>query len=269
MKELAALLGAVFTNTKKAPTTKELRATINTFLSESSPDEAPRTGIHVSDLISPCIRRIAWKIARPEMKNPPPDAASRRIFDQGNAIHRWWQNHIYGPAHMLFGDWMCSGCGEIQSGTLLPNMRCVSGRCPGRWVYRESTRTFRVRGVTVTGSPDGRIMWDNALHILEMKSMRTDEWKELRLPKQMNVLQASFYAALFSAPRVMISYIDKDTWDTKDFSLPPMSQALSWAESIIETAQSVVNNPLKGAPACKNKAVVRARRCACLGLCFP
>ena len=83
MKELAALIGAVFTNTKKAPATGEIRSVVNDFLSLLSEDDIPRTGVHVSDLISPCIRRIAWKIVKPEMKDPAPDPASQRIFAQG------------------------------------------------------------------------------------------------------------------------------------------------------------------------------------------
>ena len=268
---LAALLADIYKGTQKPCTTKSLRAYVNKFLEERVPDER-RPGVHVTDLLDPCIRRVAWKIARPDITDPPPEAAAARFFDQGKATHKWWQNEIYGPAGLLYGDWQCTECREHGTDTTIPSYKCAksaANQCTGTWEFVEPEVNFEVDGVNVTGNADGKLLWEGALTLLEMKSMRTEEWSKLKMPLPKHVLQGSIYAPILGVDKIWISCVGKDEWDTKDFLVPVMPGAREWAINIVRTAISVRDNPLKGARVCKNNTVVRAKRCALRNTCFP
>jgi hypothetical protein len=268
---LAVLLADIYKGTQKPSTTPSLRTFINKYFAERTPG-ARRPGVHVTDLVDPCIRRIAWKIARPDIVDPAPEPAAARFFDQGNATHKWWQNEIYGPAGILYGDWRCTRCQELVTNTTMPAAKCkksFTGACAGTWEFIEPEVNIDIHGVRVTGNSDGRLLWEGELTLLEMKSMRTEDWTKLKLPWPKHIMQGSIYAPELGVDKIWVSCIGKDEWDTKDFLVPVMPSARDWAINIVRTASSVKDNPLKGACACKNDTVVRAKRCAMRKMCFP
>jgi hypothetical protein len=269
---------------KESPTEADLRKEVNRFLSSRKSDNR-RPGIHVTDLVDPCLRRLAWKIMLPETKDPAPPPATSRIFDQGKSIHQWWQNRVYGPMGILIGKWECCGCGAVVEGKM-PGERCAaqvvpsaqmgrpeqeSRRCGGEWEYVEPEVNFLIDGVNVTGNSDGLLQWKGQRATLEMKGYRTENWKKIRVPDPAHIFQASTYSPTLETSQVLISYIDKETWDTKDFLVPLQPGAYAWAEDHVRTALRLVNEKRieQAHRVCASKTAAKAVRCGFSGmLCF-
>jgi hypothetical protein len=283
MNELAQLLGELNRPLMSpAELDSDIRKKVGSFLAGRRPDHR-RPGIHVTDLSDPCMRRLVLKILKPEVTDPPPPQALSRIFDQGKATHEWWQNRIYGPAQILVGVWKCSICGEIKTGRM-PKEPCVntisvhetlvtrgfSCAAEGEWLYVEPRVEMVLAGVPVTGNADGILDWKSGRAALEMKTKRSELWKTLTKPERPHIFQASIYAPHLGTDRMLISYISKDEWDTKDYMVRVDPAALPWAESQVKLAAELAkeNRVDSASKACASATASRALRCGYSKFCF-
>jgi len=248
-------------------------------------EETERAGdLRISRLSNPCIRQLVFKILRPDIKDPPPPPGLRKIFDQGKATHSWWQNNYYGPMGSLIGGWKCSICKETTERSTMPKHRCqnrVSIETPSGkivtscedlgsyWKYVEPEIRFEMHGFEVTGHCDGEMALDD-MTVLEMKTMDSDRWKRLACPVPKDVVQSSCYAHELDCPKILLSYIEKNTWATKDYLIDADQTAWGWLDKQIGVIRMLVDqqSPFNAPRTCKNKKSSAARACGFADLCF-
>lgn len=266
---------------------RTMTVAINKFLARR-PKDVRRPGIHVTTIINPCIRKVVYKLLNPEAEDGNPKPDSQKIFDNGKAVHEWWQNKYYGPMGILIGKWKCSTCGTITTGAqpkhVCGNKLEVSGLDVGgtittsceeldtEWVYVEPEVHFKHAGLLLTGNCDGELLAPKGrTRTLEMKSMDPHWFKDLDHPNPKDILQASIYALLLDHDEIMVSYIHKSTWKTKDYIRKPNKvAALNWIKKQLELIAKILDtgDPLRAPKLCTKGTSGRAMICAASKLCF-
>lgn len=177
--------------------------------------------LHVSDMLSKCLRRIALM----DMLDMPETAqrlsfTDSLTFAQGDAIHNVVRERaVQGSPDMVWGRWSCL-CGASK--TKEPSVfsaREENKTCPDCKqelnVYTEVSMFDKE--YMIVGNPDLVLYMpeEDALHVTELKSISHDAWKELTRPLPDHVLQALFYWFLMKrkgyrlTDRVSILYITK------------------------------------------------------------
>ena len=174
---------------------------LSEYLSKgSSLSDPPRDSklLHVSDLLSRCIRKIAL-VDRMGI-SPRPRTLSLTdslTFAQGNAIHDVLKERVGLGGAPLWGNWECR-CGLTSTEEpglyrSIPDGR-VCSFCKGPLSkYKEVPMPDL--GLGIVGTPDLIVYRPahKALHVSELKSISHAQWKELSRPKPDHVLQVLFY----------------------------------------------------------------------------
>ena len=155
--------------------------------------------LHVSDLVSKCLRRIALM----DRLKIPAKAQSLSLtdsltFSQGDAIHDVIRlRAAQGNARMVWGNWSCkcgSTCtpsprlfGDVDQGESCP-------ACKGSMDVYTEVPMFDEE-YKIVGNPDLILYLPDpgALHVTELKSIAHDSWKDLARPQPDHVIQVLFY----------------------------------------------------------------------------
>lgn len=282
MNELCKLLGEFNKHILFEEQDKELNKRLNAFLQKRKSDKR-RPGVHVTDLLDPCYRRLMFKDTDKTFEDPSGDSGGQKVFNCGTATHLWWQNKYLGPMGILKGDWMCPICERIEAG-FQPTEPCRTAVKIGidrettcadilpKWIYQESEVNFTLNGIAVTGNYDGIIVHGNKEKILEIKSMREAFFNELRRAVPKDVKQTSIYAWAEGIKEILLVYVDKTDWRIKSFSKKPDPGAVAWIDEqtkILAMLLGKSKDPMTAPMSCKNKNVVRAKRCGARDTCFP
>jgi hypothetical protein len=265
---------------------KELNKRLNAFLQKREPDYR-RPGVHVTDLLDPCFRRLMFKSTDPDFKDPAGDSAGQKVFNCGTATHIWWQNRYLGPMAVLKGNWMCPICERIEAG-FKPTEPCKStvilfpetndqvvttcGDILPKWVYQESEVNFELNGIPVTGNYDGNLILGPRDLILEIKSMREEQFKDLKRAVPKDVKQSSIYAWAEGKKGILLVYIDKTTWTIRTFFKNPDPGAVAWIDEQTKVLAMLLKkskDPMTAPLTCKHKNITRAKRCGARNKCFP
>lgn len=167
----------------------------------------PRPGeyLHVSDLLSKCVRKAALE-ERYDLRKPNQSLSltDSLTFRQGDAIHDVIKERVaQGGADKIWGIWRCR-CHTTKTAKpcLLsevdPEILCNACKTP-RTFYDEVP--MRNEEYKIVGTPDLLLYLAayDAFHINEIKSIAADRWKELVRPLPEHVLQATFYWFLMNA----------------------------------------------------------------------
>jgi hypothetical protein len=240
---------------------------IHTHLKTKPSDD--RDGLHVSDFSDPCLRRLMYKVMKPEIRDPKPDAESQKLFAAGHAIHEWHQNNFLGPMGILKGEWLCRGCGKLVKG-YMPKEACGCHSW-AFWDYQELGVSTKIAGLDIVGHTDGIITLRGTDRVLEMKSKDSDLFKSLAKPEPKHIVQGSIYAALLGVKYLTVLYIEKNKWQYKAYTAEAAQWALEWFVSSVTSLAKLLEmkDPMRVSPKCNNKNVVRAKRCALRATCFP
>jgi hypothetical protein len=254
----------------------------------SKPSRGNRNGIHVTTLLDPCLRKLAYELSEIETIPDKHDPGLERKFNIGHACHHWWQNEYYGPMRLLTGKWRCSSCGTVVNGFKpdsscgnaiyindpsvsddLSSIPCIDNS--SKWIFMEPEVEYDYKDLHVVGSCDGILFYRDELHVLEMKNMESSQWKELKVPREKYVKQANTYAWLLGIEKLFISCINMETWQTKDFVLDAdVDGARDWIRFQLDALSVILgqHNPQAGPKACSSKNTVRAKRCGLRNKCF-
>lgn len=69
----------------------------------------------------------------------------------------------------------------------------------------------------VSGRADAIVTLNNEIYVVDFKSMNSLVFKNLEAPKEENVNQIQLYLHFFKIPRGILLYINKDTFELKEF----------------------------------------------------
>lgn len=250
--------------------------------------QRPGNYLHVSDLLSKCIRKRALE------QQYELGTATRRLtmsdmltFAQGDAIHDTLKDRArVGAPQMVWGIWSCK-CGSLKHeepctfSEIDQEEECE--HCGSKVDhYNEVSMVDEEYGVV--GNPDLILYLPRkaAFHVTELKSIAHDQWVELARPKPDHVLQTVWYWLLMSrkgyrlTDRVSIFYVTKG-WQFgnkktyKEFLIDPQAE-LHRLESMIEDALAYKAFLAGGPPPvrtfCSHPDSKDAKGCAASTFCF-
>lgn len=287
-----------------APTHEDLIERIHAFRQKQDANKKrAHDHLYVTDFAyKPCMRRLAFTLLRPDIKDKARDAKILFKMDAGTAIHAWFQEEVLGPMGILSGKWECNRCGHVEVGTM-PTSPCmgtvnvldalsdewVETPCKDvglshveneekkknyvgmKWLFKEQRVVLNYHGIEVTGRLDGVIvvMGDR---LLEIKTTDSERFAQITGPKDYHVFQASVYAAQQGFKEIEILYVDQGDWSNiKAYPVMADPEALTFIENCCEIIRLLLDtkDPMRASAACKNRSAYKARECGCKNICFP
>lgn len=269
---------------------KEVEPVLSSLLARASYEPRPARGteyLHVSDLLTKCIRRFA--IIEQNKIAPPPQRLSLMdllTFGVGEKIHDVIKERatVGGPGH-VWGNWSCR-CGGMRTtepcihDELPPLARCDT--CGDEYsVYHEVP--MRDDELKIVGTPDLLLYLRDfdAFFITELKSIAHNQWEELVRAKPEHVIQVLFYWYLMKklgyrvADRVSIVYVTKGYIfkgvPYKEFIIEP-EPMLSRLDPYLEEAAALKaareNGGLPPRLKCVSDIAPDAKKCDVCSICF-
>ena len=250
---------------------------------------APRRGehIHVSDLISKCIRKKALV----EMHNVPIPVQRLSLMDaltyrQGDAIHDVLKERtVQGAPSHVWGKWRCK-CGSLRVETPCTFDRVDTGlmceKCEGAsTTYVEAS--FLDAELNILGHPDLILYLPDlsAYYVTELKSISHEQFKLLERPKPDHVIQVLFY--WFLMHRMGMPLVDTVSvlYATKGYVFKgkpyleftiDVKATIKRLDPYLEDARAILQSRVSGEPPpriyCAARESPDARACEVAGLCF-
>ena len=171
----------------------------------------------------------------------------------------------------MYGEWECR-CGHTREQGFYAPVVCP--RCsttPENYVELKCVDDEAM----VTGSPD--LIWfhDGEFHIVEVKSIKSDDFKALLAPKVIHVHQAICYVRLFRAMghqvsnQVRVIYVSKDAVATVPYKEFTGEYDHAFTEMLWEDARAAKGEVLPPRlPVCSNAMTPTARGCGLCVNCF-
>lgn len=197
----------------------------------------PLTTTHASDVTSEdwCARRVALLFQHKiEPKGMYATAVDRLVWAFGHATEDILINWL-AEADLAVGDWRCSKCRVPQSFTKRPKFcpACGAQDNLGTWAYEETR---------VTGAPSGigcgldlfvRLPHKAKLTIVEIKSLKQDQFQVLKAPVGEHRLRTNLYMRCLAesdfkhkdkvdTDEALVFYVCKQGWGVKDDRIPAM-----------------------------------------------
>jgi hypothetical protein len=214
-----------------------IATTIDNFIEKSKEKPSFRAkGLHPSEVAGVCPRKVVLARVLPEEHVPQwdIDANLQRIFNDGHALHEWYQERYLGPAGVLWGRWVCSRCKEEVEGFMpkeacscqhIPNYmpayfcekKCWKRGCRdlelmgkrggcvhcgqmnpvawGEWKYREPR--IYIEEFDLVGHCDGLVCIDDNWYVLELKTANSMAWSYRKSPAENHLAQAAAYMYAF------------------------------------------------------------------------
>jgi hypothetical protein len=272
---------------------KDAGLILTDILSRANYEPRPARGteyLHVSDLLTKCIRRFA--IIEQNKIAPPPQRLSLMdllTFGVGEKIHDVVKDRaaVGGPS-MIWGNWSC-GCKKMHSESprtfaeLDDTAACTA--CGGGYsLYHEVP--MHDEELKIVGTPDLLVYLRefDAFFITELKSIAHDTWKELIRPVPDHVIQVMFYWYLMKklgyrvASQVSIMYVTKGyvwggnvTTITKEFMIEPEPMIARLDPYLEEAAAFKASRENGGLPPrlkCVSDISPDAKKCDVCSICF-
>lgn len=238
--------------------------------------------VHVSDLVSKCLRKVA---VSDKYHIPIPDSdlwpSLRLTFAQGTAIADVMVNDaIQQSTDLVYARWSCA-CGVVEE-TGVHSYVCgkkICNKCGGiNNKYNELT--FTDEEYAIVGNCDLALLINDALYLTEIKSIAGEAWKTLEAPKPDHTLQALFYWLLARRnghslhDKISIIYASKGYVfgnPYKEFTVQP-SKSLHRLDEYLEDAKALKEYkdggklPMK--VECPTIDCTMAKNCHISGPCF-
>ena len=248
----------------------------------------PGEYLHVSDLVSRCVRKVA--LVSLIGHQPKPQALSlwdSLTYAQGDAVHDVVKARLaLGASEQMWGLWTCAckTTATTEPTTLSAvnaDQRCPSCRGPVN-VYKELSLFDHEH--KVVGNPDVLTLVPamQALHVSEIKSMAHEAWKDLGRPVPDHVIQVLFYWYLLRhngysvTNRVSLIYVSKgwqfsgQPW--KEFTLDAEAGVARLAPYLASAMEMVVSKSGGALPQrlaeCASANTTRAKNCEVCQTCF-
>lgn len=238
--------------------------------------------LHVSDVVSKCVRRIVL-MERMGVRQPAERLADGQgiTFAIGDALHAYiTQRFIEGHPSKVYAAWGCA-CGATKKKGLFEKVSKRTCDDCGTALTKHHEISFPHPDLPLTGSPDLILYLDEygAYFVTELKSMSGAQFKELTRPMPDHVIQVVFYWHILKAcklplvDKVSIVYINKEFSfknPYKEFLIDPQQEGL--LEAYLEDIDSVVTARAGGAlpvrSFCAKVDSPEAKKCPVAVSCF-
>lgn len=219
-------------------------------------------GYHPSELYGLCIRRMIFSKLLP-VGGGSIEPQLRRIFDNGTALHSWYQNRYLGPMRVLYGSWKCKLCGKTTEG-FMPAMPC--DKCGGNgWRYVETGVKHEELGII--GHYDGELRINDKRYLLEMKT--TSAFDRLsKKPSDAHIYQTQIYMWLSGIPFGLILYIDKFRSRLKEHVFPFDPTIEDDVRKNIGLVEKAWKKRILPAKECFTETAGKKRYCPFIETCF-
>lgn len=151
--------------------------------------------IHVTDLLRFCARRQVLCVRDKIQQLKVPRCADRVLWEMGKAAERHVRTQIIKAMNYrnIVGNWGCF-CGGLEYGGFFVADR-VCARCNSpAIIYHEFT--LADDDARIIGHPDLMFYYDNAMLVVEIKSMNKDDFKALSEPSPNHIFQGGSYRRL-------------------------------------------------------------------------
>ncbi len=153
--------------------------------------------LHCSSVCSAeCQRALFYEMSgeRGEFEEAWIEPAMRKIMDNGTGVHIRWQQYLTEiKGVQLLGMWKCRECGTRTppgEEVPIPDKGCPACKA-SKWKYDE----FRLAdpALNLVGKRDGKIIIGGKTYLLEIKSMRTEMFRNLTKPLEPHIKQIALY----------------------------------------------------------------------------
>lgn len=237
--------------------------------------------IHVSDLISKCIRKIAL-MNRLGLNHPLEVIQDGRgvTFAIGDAIHDYVKARMRdGHPDKVWAKWACK-CGKSHHTGVYQE---IKGKlCPGcgGQINNHHEVSLVDTDFNLVGNPDLEFLLPeyDAFLISEIKSMSAEKWKELARPVPDHVVQVTFYWYLKKKlgfrvmDRVSIIYVNKEfsfKSPYKEFCFKPSMDLLQpYLDDLDLLKAALDGGELPPRVMCRKMDSPDAKQCPVCATCF-
>jgi hypothetical protein len=237
--------------------------------------------VHVSDLISKCIRKIAI-MRRMGMAHPQESLGEGQgvTYAIGDALHSYVVGRMTkGHPEMVYAKWSCA-CGI--SSCISTFARRSPKTCPtcATGVVHHSEAPFCDKEKKLIGRPD-LLLYESrfaAFRIVEIKSMAAEQWKELVRPLPDHKIQVALYWRLMQACNMPVTsgtsilYVNKEMsfkLPYKEFYVPAGDVKLDgYYAELDELNAASDGGPLPRRVCCVSVDSSTAKDCPVRVLCF-
>lgn len=239
---------------------------------------------HVSDMYRFCARRYVFDLLYPPKggteRHVSPEG--QRIFDAGTRAHRWYQEHLLGPAGVLKGRWLCLHCDCVMEG-FMPQ-ECVNCQ-RNRGYMRYLENPVEDLDLDLVGHTDGVLALpedggeDRAL---ELKTIGENGWNRVSTdPNPEHVYQLQIYMHLLKLKLGSILYYRKATSEEREYEVTyspgPWHDVEGKLGAVVKFKRLVAANGGKVEPKwlrevrgiCISPESYSAKGCRQLSPCFP
>jgi len=273
----------------KAPTFDDLIESIHEFeVVQNGKRSHASDHLYITDFAyRPCVRRLAYYLLQPEIRDKAKSPAVILDMDAGTMIHEYLQERVLGPMGILEGDWVCSKCGHVEHGKK-PTAPCfgqikvldimsdewTTTTCKESgmtWGFKEQHIKLMFHGIGVTGRPDGTLIVIGR-YLLEIKSTEDEKFQAINEPKDYHVFQASVYGEALDFDQVIILYVNRNHWDQmKAFVVDVDKGATESIKNLCGMVRLLLDNedPMRAIPVCNKRSAWKAKECGCQNICFP
>lgn len=191
--------------------------------------------------ISGCPRSVVYeRIGVPVVEVWPMSAKTQRIFDNGNSFHKRMQEY-YARMGILWGGWKChscEGCDPLRY-AVDHDGKTVSKGCrkfdsarpecprgfPSEWGRNQKIKPrfaydelgFYIESKKISGYTDGLLVRSGSRVVLELKSIKEQNFSALVGPQPDHNEQVQLYIEGFKADYAIVQYESKNSQDIKEY----------------------------------------------------
>lgn len=240
-------------------------------------DKGHSGNLHPSG-ISGCPRAVVYeRIGIQKVEVWPMSAKTQRIFDNGNSFHRRMQEY-YARMGILWGGWKChscEGCDPLRNVTNVDDT-IISRGCrkrdslrpecprgfPSEWERDQKIKPrfdydelgFFIESKKISGYTDGILERGGTRAVLELKSIKDQNFAALAGPQPDHNEQVQLYIYGFNADYAVIQYESKNSQDIKEYVI---DRDESKIKELFDRADLIWN--------CLDTCQIPSRKCRSIG----
>ena len=168
---------------------------------------------HPSQIYDMCILQEYYRRIYKTDSVDESDFYMRLMAGAGTAAHKHFQEHIFGPAKVLIGDWHCANCANaIGTDCAMPDKCTFCGARRPNIIYKEVD--VLDKKLKVRGRADGILALEEDC-LLEMKTKGLTAFPKVTKPSRKELFQVNIYMHLLELDECMFVYISRDNYDFK------------------------------------------------------
>lgn len=195
-----------------------------------------------------------------------------RIFDHGRIFERALRDQVFGPLGVLIGCWRCKACSK-EHGKSLPRLAVKQPKaCQcGCAAFDYVEPSGMIDGTNVGGSGDGIFVWKGEECLLEIKTCKSEFFKEVeqkRWPFPRHFSQTQVYLEAFGLRKSLHWYYNKNTSEHLPIWTVKSDEAVKKLIAKGSAFKDYFKTGILPDRVCSNSTCSRAKECVLRGPCF-